>query len=423
VKRTYSFSEHRFPVDKIDQDALYVVRKLQQAGYIAYLVGGSVRDLLLGKTPKDFDISTSALPTEIKKLFKNSLLIGRRFRLAHIRFGIKVIEVSTFRSGDLASEDLIVRDNEWGTPEQDALRRDLTLNGLFCDPEAEVIIDFVEGLPDLLKGVLRPIGPPYIRFKQDPVRMLRILKFQARFGFAIAEDAKIALAECRAEIAKSASPRVLEEIFRMLESGASRTFFQLLAHHGLLQIIFPTLNAFLETHQGEEVYQYLAEVDRQIGNLGHPPFDRAILLTCLVFPFLAKKIEHHFLAREKIPHLGEIQQTAITLIDELFSPLFRLPRRMKGTVTFILSSQYRITPLDKRKQQRIRLPKDPEFPLAFQFFSIRAALEPALTPILHTWSQLMKGSSSSTYRAKKPRKRRPQFGKKATDKGSCETTD
>lgn len=405
-KKVYPLREHNFPLEKVDPDALYVIEKLQSAGFIAYLVGGSVRDLLLSKSPKDFDISTSALPEEIKKLFRNCILIGRRFRLAHIRFGKKVIEVSTFRSGDIASESLIVRDNEWGTPEEDAIRRDFTINGLFYDPSEQMVIDYVGGFPDLKKGFLRSIGQPYLRFKQDPVRMIRLLKFQARFGFNLEEESKIALAECRSEIVKSSSARVLEEILRMLESGAAKSFIELLAHHGLLQPIFPALSHFLETHQGEEIYSYLEEVDTSFHQPNQPTLDRPILLACLAFPCFEERLQKRFLEREKIPHLGEIQHEAFSLIDELFPPLFRLPRRMKWVLAFILISQYRLTPIDKRKPHRLRPTRDPDFPLAVKFFEIRAAIEPGLQALLEEWRMVLT-SPEKIYMRKRRRRRRP----------------
>ncbi len=187
-----------------------------------------MRDLVLKRKPKDFDISTSARPEQVKHVFQRScLLIGRRFRLAHIRFGHKVIEVSTFRSGE-NDTDLIIHDNEWGTPEEDVLRRDFTINGLFYNPADHSIIDYVNGWHDIQKGILRTIGDPFTRFKQDPVRMIRLLKFQARIKFNVETKTQKALLACRDEIFKSAPARILEEIFRMLESGSASPFFQLM---------------------------------------------------------------------------------------------------------------------------------------------------------------------------------------------------
>lgn len=223
--KIYSVSEHVIDQSLIDPDALLTINKLREAGHTAYLVGGGVRDLLLKRAPKDFDISTSALPEQVKQVFhRNCILIGRRFRLAHVRFGHKILEVSTFRSGENDS-DLILQDNKWGSAQEDVLRRDFTINGLYYDPSNHTIIDYVGGWEDIQKNMLRTIGDPYIRFKQDPVRMIRLLKFRARFGLDIDMESRKALVNCRDEIVKSSPARVLEEIFRMLESGASAPFF------------------------------------------------------------------------------------------------------------------------------------------------------------------------------------------------------
>jgi len=413
-QKIYHPDEHNFPIDQVDKDALYVMEKLKNAGYTAYLVGGSVRDLLLRKTPKDFDISTSAKPEEVKKVFRNCLLIGRRFRLAHVRFGRKIIEVATFRSGDIASDSLIIRDNEWGTPEEDALRRDFTINGLLYDPFNNTIIDFVDGYADLKRGRLRTIGQPYLRFKQDPVRMIRLLKFQARFGFDIDDEAKIALAECRGDIVKSAPARVLEELLRMLESGAARSFFSLITHHGLLQLIFPALGEFLETAAGEDIYQYLQEVDTTFHQPHQPLLDRTILLACLTFPSFEKRLKTRFLDRDKLPHLGEIQNEAFILLDELFPPLCRLPRRLKYGLASILVSQYRLTPFEKKKQHRFRIPTDPDFPLAIKFLEIRATIEPGLQMVWEEWQEILVSPDHPLpRRRRRQRKKRPPSSRPA----------
>lgn len=257
----YPKEEHGIELDSIDPKALYILEKLCHAKYTAYLVGGGVRDLLLKKKPKDFDIATSAKPEEIKKVFPNALLIGKRFRLAHVRFGKKVIEVSTFRAGNIENEDLIVEDNVWGSPEEDALRRDFTINGLFYESGKQVVIDYVGGYLDLQKKCLRAIGQPYLRFKQDPVRMIRCLKFEARYGFEVDEKARFALIDCKAEITKSSQARVLEELLRMLESGAAHAFFKLMTDHGLLQQLLSAITDFIEHPTGNEIYAYLQEVD------------------------------------------------------------------------------------------------------------------------------------------------------------------
>jgi poly(A) polymerase len=234
----------------IDADADRVVRKLNRAGYKAYLVGGCVRDLLVHKTPKDFDVATSATPNEIKATFRNSRIIGRRFRLAHVFFGSKIIETSTFRANPRDDEDqndlLIRRDNVFGTETEDARRRDFTINGLFYDVEREEVIDHVGGLADLDAKLVRTIGDPEVRFQEDPVRMLRAIKFAARLEFGFEEATWRAMLRWRGEISKCAPPRLLEEMHRLMRGGACRRSFELLVETGVLAILSPYLAGLLE---------------------------------------------------------------------------------------------------------------------------------------------------------------------------------
>ena len=233
----------------IDSDADRVVRKLTRAGYKAYLVGGCVRDILVGRTPKDFDVATSATPNEIKSTFRNSRIIGRRFRLAHVFFGSKIIETSTFRANprDEADHDLLIRrDNVFGTETDDARRRDFTINGLFYDVEREEVIDHVAGLPDLDAKLIRTIGDPDVRFQEDPVRMLRAIKFAARLDFGFEPATWRALLRWRGEISKCAPPRLLEEIHRLMRGGAARRSFELLVETGVLAVLSPYLAGLLE---------------------------------------------------------------------------------------------------------------------------------------------------------------------------------
>ncbi len=233
----------------IDPDADRVVRKLTRAGHKAYLVGGCVRDLLVGKKPKDFDVATSATPNEIKATFRNSRIIGRRFRLAHVFFGSKIIETSTFRANPRDEDDhdlLIRRDNVFGTETEDARRRDFTINGLFYDVEREEVIDHVGGLADLDAKLMRTIGDPEVRFQEDPVRMLRAIKFAARLDFGFEPTTWRALLRWRGEISKCAPPRLLEEIHRLMRGGACRRSFELLVETGGLAVLSPYLAGLLE---------------------------------------------------------------------------------------------------------------------------------------------------------------------------------
>jgi poly(A) polymerase len=233
----------------IDADADRVVRRLARNGHKAYLVGGCVRDLLVGRKPKDFDVATSATPNEIKQLFRNCRIIGRRFRLAHVFFGQKIIETSTFRANPRDDEDgdlLIRRDNVFGTETDDARRRDFTINGLFYDVEKEEVIDHVGGLADLEARLVRTIGDPDVRFQEDPIRILRAIKFAARIDFAIEPETYRALVRWRHEIRKCAPPRVLEEVYRLLKGGAAHRSMELLVETGVLEVLSPHLAALLE---------------------------------------------------------------------------------------------------------------------------------------------------------------------------------
>jgi poly(A) polymerase len=274
---------HSLSRSQIDPDALKVLYRLHQNSYVAYLVGGSVRDLLLGRRPKDFDIGTSAHPYQVKRLFKNCWVIGRRFRLAHVRFGTKTIEVATFRRKVTAEElaaaeeaaaeqreapeegntspagqaHLAHRENTFGTPEEDAFRRDFTINALFYDIGTFSIIDYTGGLEDLRAGIVRSIGDPAERFHEDPVRMLRAIAMAARLGFTIDAPIDQAIASSRAEITRSSPARLIEEFYKLLRSGASEQAFRMMAERRLLESIAHDL----QKGAGERLWQSLAALD------------------------------------------------------------------------------------------------------------------------------------------------------------------
>jgi tRNA nucleotidyltransferase/poly(A) polymerase len=241
-------ADHRISRREIDPDALRVLYRLHQAGHAAYLVGGGVRDLLLGLRPKDFDIGTDAHPGQIKKLFRNCWIIGRRFRLAHVRFGTKTIEVATFRrqmppepQSPEAEAAPHAWDNTFGTAEEDAFRRDFTVNALFYDIATFSVIDYVGGLHDLNARVIRSIGDPNVRFLEDPVRMLRAVVLAARLDFTIDPPILEAIARHREAITLSAPARLMEEHYKILRSGAAERIFRRLADVGLLEHIVPPL--------------------------------------------------------------------------------------------------------------------------------------------------------------------------------------
>jgi poly(A) polymerase len=250
------FDDHGMDVEAIDPDAVKVLRRLQRHGFQAYLVGGCVRDLLIGHRPKDFDIATSATPKQLRKLFRNSRLIGRRFRLVHIHFGRHILEVSTFRSDEPPAQDdaddpLLRSDNVFGTADMDARRRDFTINGLFYDIETDEVIDFVGGMADLRRRRIEIIGDPVTRLREDPVRMMRAAKFAGRLRFEVAEDLLDAAFECREDLSKCPAPRVFEELQRLLQRGAAYGAFGVLWETELLGVLLPELDDWLAEHESE----------------------------------------------------------------------------------------------------------------------------------------------------------------------------
>jgi poly(A) polymerase len=312
-------SAHTISRRDIDPDARKVLYRLHEHHFVAYLVGGSVRDLLLGRQPKDFDIGTSAHPHQVKKIFRNCWIIGRRFRLAHVKFGPKTIEVATFRRqvqpseltpeeeaaittpADVVAPDeklppepdaahtprrratdhLIHRDNTYGTPEEDAFRRDFTVNALFYDIGTFSIIDYVDGLRDLDARLIRCIGDPEVRFREDPVRMLRAVVLASRLEFAIDEPILEAIAVHRHEIRKSAPARLVEEYYKILRSGHANEALRQLAATGLLREISPELAV-----DSEPLWQSIATLDRYRARFAAPPdsLSNAILAGTLLVP-------------------------------------------------------------------------------------------------------------------------------------------
>jgi poly(A) polymerase len=231
--------------------------------------------------------------------------------------------------------------------------------------------------------------------------MLRMLKFQARFGFTVEESSHIALLECRQEIMKSSPARILEELLRMLESKASEPFFRLLAEHGFLHLLMPSLGHFLDSTNAEEVFSFLREIDAYFNEPSHGSLPRAVLLAALVFPLLEKKFFTRYVSRDISLHLGQIHEEVHELLNEIFCPFVNLSRKLRTSLQAILVSQYRITPLDTKRTKRIRIPQDPDFAQAMQFFEIRYALNPALKIVWEQWNHALKNPLSNKRRRRK----------------------
>jgi len=340
-------AEHPISRKRIDEDALKVLYRLHRHGFLAYLVGGSVRDLILGKTPKDFDVATNAHPHEICLLFKNSRIIGRRFRLVQVFFkGGKVIEVSTCRSHSEFEETVtedgkIIRTDSFGTPEEDALRRDITINGLFYNIADFSIIDYVGGMADLNRQVIRTIGDPNERFEQDPVRMIRVIRHAARTRFSIEDNTYEAILRHREEIRKCSPSRLRDEFLRELKEGTAKPSLQLMLQTGLLFSLFPDLeralgNRSLSVKKTQEIFLSLFDLVDQLIHTGRQ-VSESILFALFLTPFLQAVTPHH-------PYLGKrekylyLAQTIHWAIHQILTP-FSFPRGAKEMAHQVLLAQ------------------------------------------------------------------------------------
>ncbi len=390
--------------ERLDADAVRVLLRLRQHGHEAYLVGGCVRDLLIGREPKDFDIATSATPNQVKSLFRNCRLIGRRFRLAHVYFkGGKILEVSTFRAmptmveepqpseaaeGDVQSEGtehiaaadaeaqvalengqdvptatvedvqdsvadapdlLITEDNTFGTAEQDARRRDFTVNGLFYDPSIGRVIDYVNGLRDLSRNELRTIGDPEVRLREDPVRILRAVRFAGKLGLDLESRTYAAMEGAVEDLPRCSPPRLLEETFRLLRGGHARPALHLTAALDALKVLLPPVAEYLEGQDAEgvaEYWRFVEAMDESVRNGKGASFDDSMLLASILLPISLDEPEQGGDEENgKPPSVAQaIEQLLASLVQKA-----RLPRRIAERCRMILMAQRTLAGLRRRR--------------------------------------------------------------------------
>ncbi|HEX2732559.1 MAG TPA: polynucleotide adenylyltransferase PcnB [Polyangiaceae bacterium] len=365
----------RYPVRideaRIDADAAKVVRRLVRAGYEAYLVGGCVRDLLLGAAPKDFDVATSARPEAVRRLFRNSRIIGRRFRLVHVLFGAgKVIETATFRRNpsdeDNASDDLLIRDdNTFGEAHEDAARRDFTINALFYDLELGEVLDWCGGMRDIEERAVRTIGDPVIRFSEDPVRMLRAVRFSARLDVGIDPATYHAMVQCRAALSMAARPRLFDEVLKFLRAGAAHRSTWLAWETGLLDVLLPELSAFLydsppDRHRVWSVLDHLDLMSR-----AGQTIDEVVLFCCLLV--------------EPMLEACDGRQDRLDACHEFLEPIVErlaVPRRIADAIRRIVAILPRLAAGANTKFVRT-----PLYPLAAQVLDCVRAGKPTATPL------------------------------------------
>jgi poly(A) polymerase len=425
---------------RFDPEALKVIHRLHQHGHEAYLVGGGVRDLLLGRKPKDFDVATSAHPNEVRAIFSNSRLIGRRFRLAHVYFkGGKIIEVSTFRAtpvlevpeaaaevpeealsetangndGDL----LITHDNVFGTAEQDARRRDFTINGLFYDVELGQVIDYVRGRRDLEARLVRTIGDPEVRMREDPVRILRAVRFACRLGFDIESRTYAAMEGAVEDLPRCAPARLLEETFRLLRGGVAACSIRLLSALDALKVLLPPVYEYMRRwgHEHEKTfYAFASALDRRVEKAG-PPED-AVLLATLLLPITRSSFDAHK-SEDNPPKLA---QAVEDLLNDLTKNA-RLPRRIAQRCRMILMAQPILAGQRAPRRSLGNFRRFPLFQEALALFALSVEVTGEHKELLEVWTSggvppMPAGAAppSRRRRRRRPRKDRSLARAKAT---------
>jgi len=380
-------SEHGIARDKINPHALKVTDRLQQAGFRAYVVGGAPRDLLLGGEPKDYDIGTDATPDEVRKLFRNARLIGRRFRLAHVRFGREIIEVATFRgtddSGDRSVEDggRVLRDNVYGGSEaEDAIRRDFTINALMYDPTEQVVRDYTDGYADVARRRLRLIGDPEQRYREDPVRMLRAIRFKTKLGLDIDPESERPIGELAPLLGDIPPARLLDELLKLLLGGRAADGFQSLVSYGLWDQLFPDL---LESPEQPPrlIREAFRSTDDRIreGKPVTPGFLFAALFWPRVEAEARRRVEKGMAPVEALAAAGEhafSRYTARVSVHRRFSTMAK--------------EMWMFQPrFEKRRGKRaMRLLSERRFRAAYDFLLLRALEDPDAEKLAQWWTEV-----------------------------------
>jgi len=396
-------TEHDISRKQIDENALKVLYRLSRHGHLAYLVGGSVRDLLLGREPKDFDIGTDATPEQVKTLFRNCFLVGRRFRLAHIRFrGNQLVEVATFRRNPDAEELPEDEDdhfhfvqNVFGDPREDAFRRDFTINALFYNIADFSIIDHVGGLADLEERRLRMIGDPLVRFEEDPVRMLRALEFSARLDFNIEADI-IAAIDQRGQLLSSASPaRLREEIMELFRHRVAGRVAELADRYGLLDQLYPDIPFIPQT------FELLGLVDQRTGN--GKPVRESLALAALALPAFFQRCP-----ASRDQHIND----ALVVADELLRPhcrTYSIAQGIRCEARDLLVGCFRLARGRGLKGEG-RFLRHPFTAKVLEFFTLWCQIDPGLNDQLAAWQQALehKGEPQGDRRSPRRRRRRPR---------------
>lgn len=379
---TIARPDHIISRRQISSAANKVLYGLKESGYLAYLAGGGVRDLLLERNPKDFDVATNATPEEVKKVFRNCRLIGRRFRLAHVYFHQEIIEVATFRApvpGEAEQpkdntfrekNGLVLRDNVFGSPEEDALRRDFTINALFYNIADFSIIDYVNGMEDLNHRILRVIGDPETRFTEDPVRILRAIRFAATLDFRIEDSAREAIRTQAARLEGCSSSRLYEEIQKLLSCGKAERVFELCRELDVFEHLFPEIGAWLNAPDGEGKTHWLQKTFHQSDRWREAGFQVApALLFALLFGEYHEWVADHITQEEGLPHAEALQEATHRHIHQLCNRI-QIPKAVTAHIAEIMAGQPRF--LITTPKNATRILRHRSFLEAFLYFKFSA---------------------------------------------------
>jgi poly(A) polymerase len=422
-------SKHSISRKQIDPHALKILYRLKDAGFEAYLVGGCVRDLLLGHEPKDFDVTTNASPEQVHKLFKKSRLIGRRFKLVHVGFGRNVIEVATFRAPPEAGQHIdgrIVRDNVFGTLEQDAWRRDFTINALYYDIRDFSIIDYTGGIADLEAGKIRLIGDVETRYREDPVRMLRAIRFVGKLGLRLDDKTEQLIPQLVKLLADIPAARLFDEILKLYLTGNAAVTHELLCHYGLFEVLFPQTAALLHTEQDHFprtlIIKALENTDIRIDD--GKPVTPAFLFAALLWEPVKQRWQEH--KNRKIPPIPALQRAATEVISEQVRRV-AVPKRFTLMTRDIWVLQIRLEQRYGKKAYRTLT--HPKFRAGYDFLLLREQAGEQLDGLGEWWTVFQDAdeveqqnmiNQLSSKAITGPRKRRRRRRKKPASKQSSD---
>ncbi len=379
----FSAEKFRFKVDALSKNALSIISRLQSKKFKAYIVGGGIRDLIEGLDPKDFDIVTDCEPREIRKLFRNSRIIGRRFKLVHITFPNEIIEVTTFRSGqdpqsdsiEINDKGRIIRDNKWGTQEEDVVRRDLTINSIYYDPLSDKIVDYTGGVKDLESKRIRFVGDVEKRIIEDPVRILRVIRFAAKLNFEIEPTIKKAITKYKNQLLDMSSARIYEEIIKMFLAGHALKTYQLLQEHDLFDLLFPHLENSKENFN--EFYENaFKDTDQRLKE--NKKLNVGFLFAILLWPkvYIKSGISNRINYKSFYRTMSAVMQKQQNITA--------VPRRYSSFIRDVWMNQIRFNKVGKKS---INFANNIRFRASYDFLLLRNSMERNLDTPINWWTE------------------------------------